>query len=80
MIRAHNNANILSLGARVVGEGLAIDIVEAYLNAAFEGGRHGTRVDMITALEADRQPRSLRKQVVSGKAGSHPARRSHHSS
>jgi len=51
MIRAHNNANILSLGARVVGEGLAIDIVEAYLNAEFEGGRHGTRVDMITALE-----------------------------
>ena len=51
MIRAHNNANILSIGARVVGEGLAIDIVEAYLNAEFEGGRHGTRVDMITALE-----------------------------
>ncbi len=52
MIRAHNDANMLSLGARVVGEGLAIDIVEAYLNAAFEGGRHGTRVDMITALES----------------------------
>ncbi len=52
MIRAHNDANMLSLGARVVGEGLAIDIVEAYLNAKFEGGRHGTRVDMITALES----------------------------
>jgi len=51
MIRQHNNANMLSLGARVVGEGLALDIVDAFLNATFEGGRHGTRVDMITALE-----------------------------
>lgn len=49
MIRAHNNANMLSIGARVVGEGLALDIVDAYLNAEFEGGRHATRVDMIEA-------------------------------
>lgn len=47
MIRAHNNANMLSIGARVVGEGLALEIVDAYLDAEFEGGRHGTRVDMI---------------------------------
>lgn len=52
MIRQHNDANMLSLGARVVGEGLALDIVDAFLNAEFEGGRHGTRVDMITAIEA----------------------------
>ena len=52
MIRQHNNANILSLGARVVGEGLALDIVEAFLSAEFEGGRHATRVDMIEAPEA----------------------------
>ena len=51
MIRQHNNANMLSLGARVIGEGLALDIVEAFLGAEFEGGRHATRVDMITALE-----------------------------
>ena len=51
MIRQHNDANMLSIGARVVGEGLALDIVDAFLNATFEGGRHGTRVDMITALE-----------------------------
>lgn len=51
MIRQHNDANMLSLGARVVGEGLALDIVDAFLDADFEGGRHGTRVDMITALE-----------------------------
>ncbi|MEO9574117.1 MAG: ribose 5-phosphate isomerase B [Tateyamaria sp.] len=47
MIRAHNNANMLSIGARVVGDALAIDIVDAFLKAEFEGGRHGTRVDMI---------------------------------
>ncbi len=47
MIRQHNNANMLSLGARVVGEGLALSIVDAFLGAEFEGGRHATRVDMI---------------------------------
>ncbi|NSY37822.1 ribose 5-phosphate isomerase B [Leisingera sp. ANG59] len=51
MIRAHNNANMLSIGARVVGEGLALEIVDAFLGTEFEGGRHGTRVDMIKALE-----------------------------
>jgi len=52
MIRQHNDANMLSLGVRVIGEGLALDIVDAFLAAEFEGGRHGTRVDMIVALEA----------------------------
>ncbi|MGJ5175990.1 ribose 5-phosphate isomerase B [Bradyrhizobium oligotrophicum] len=52
MIRQHNDANMLSIGARVVGEGLALDIVDAFLTADFEGGRHAARVDMITALEA----------------------------
>lgn len=47
MIRQHNDANMLSIGARVVGEGLALDIVDAFLNAEFEGGRHATRRDMI---------------------------------
>lgn len=51
MIRAHNDANMLALGARVVGEGLALDIVEAFLNTPFEGGRHAPRVEMIRALE-----------------------------
>ena len=50
MIRAHNDAQILSLGARVVGEGLALEIVEAFLSTEFEGGRHATRVDMIEPL------------------------------
>ncbi|MCB2135261.1 MAG: ribose 5-phosphate isomerase B [Rhodobacteraceae bacterium] len=51
MIRQHNDANMLSIGARVTGEGLALDIVDAFLSAEFEGGRHGTRVAMIEALE-----------------------------
>ncbi|WP_372571810.1 ribose 5-phosphate isomerase B [Ruegeria jejuensis] len=51
MIREHNDANMMSLGARVVGEGLALDIVDAFLATRFGGGRHATRVDMINALE-----------------------------
>ena len=51
MIRQHNNANMLSIGERVVGAGLALDLVDAFLSAEFEGGRHATRVDMIAALE-----------------------------
>jgi len=47
MIRAHNNAQMLSLGARVIGESLALEIVDAFLATEFEGGRHATRVDMI---------------------------------
>ena len=45
--RAHNNANILCLGARVVGEYLALDIVDIWLKTGFEGGRHKKRIDMI---------------------------------
>ena len=51
MIRQHNDANMLAIGARVVGEGLALDIVDAFLGAGFDGGRHGPRVAMIGALE-----------------------------
>ena len=51
MIRQHNDANMLALGARVVGEGLALDIVDAFLSAQFEGGRHTARVEMIGVVE-----------------------------
>jgi ribose 5-phosphate isomerase B len=51
MIRQHNDANMLSMGARVIGEGLALDLVDAFLTAEFEGGRHAPRVEMIKALE-----------------------------
>ena len=51
MIRRHNDANMLSIGARVVGEDLALEIVDAFLAAPFDGGRHAARVAMIEALE-----------------------------
>lgn len=47
MARAHNNANVLCLGARVVGTGLAADILQAFLQARFEAGRHQARVAKI---------------------------------
>ena len=49
--RAHNNANVLTLGARVIGEGLAENIVDIFLNSSFEGGRHARRIDKITETE-----------------------------
>ena len=51
MSRAHNNCNILALGARVVGAELAKMIVDTWLSTEFEGGRHQRRVDMIMDIE-----------------------------
>jgi ribose 5-phosphate isomerase B len=51
MSREHNDANVLALGARVLGVGLAVDIVDAWLNASFLGGRHKRRVDKFTEIE-----------------------------
>lgn len=48
--RAHNNANVLCLGERVIGEHLALDIVDIWLKTGFEGGRHKHRVDMIDGV------------------------------
>ncbi len=53
LIRQHNNANMISFGARIVGGELAKDIVKAFLEAEFMGGRHQTRIDMITAIEQE---------------------------
>jgi ribose 5-phosphate isomerase B len=49
--REHNNANILTMGERIVGPGLAIDIVDTFLRTEFEGDRHKRRIDKITELE-----------------------------
>ena len=49
--RQHNDANILCMGARVLGVGAATQVLSAWLGASFEGGRHQRRVDKITALE-----------------------------
>jgi ribose 5-phosphate isomerase B len=51
MTRMHNDANVLCIGARVIGAGLAKDIVDLFLSSEFEGGRHAVRVDMITDIE-----------------------------
>ena len=51
MTRAHKDANVLCMGARVIGSCLALDIVDAFLGAEFEGGRHKIRVDMFMAVE-----------------------------
>ena len=52
MTRAHNDANVLCFGARVVGEGLALDLVDAFLGAEFEGGeRHTARVNLLSDIE-----------------------------
>ncbi len=51
MTRMHNDANVLCLGARVIGAGLARDIVDLFTSTEFEGGRHATRVEMIARIE-----------------------------
>ena len=52
MTRVHNNANVLCMGARVIGQCLAEDVLDAFLGAEFEdGGRHRARVDMMTEIE-----------------------------
>ena len=51
MTKRHNNANMLAFGGRVTGPDLAKNILNAYINAEFEGGRHQTRIDKVMALE-----------------------------
>lgn len=53
MARQHNDANVLAMGARVIGRGLALEILEAWLGHGFEGGRHQRRVDLIGDMERD---------------------------
>lgn len=52
MARAHNDANVLSMGARVVGVGLAEEIVQLFLSTPFDGGRHARRVAQLAEIEA----------------------------
>lgn len=51
MCRRHNNANILSLGARVLGSGLALKIVDTFLDTPFDGGRHARRVELLDKIQ-----------------------------
>jgi len=54
--RTHNDANVLSLGARVVGLGLAEEVLRVWLETGFEGGRHQRRVDQLAAIERGELP------------------------
>lgn len=49
--RLHNNANVLCMGGRVVGKGLANELVDVFLDTGFEGGRHQRRIDQLTDIE-----------------------------
>ncbi len=52
MAKGHNDANVIALGARVIGKGVALMIIDTFLNSNFEGGRHNTRLGKIKDLEA----------------------------
>ena len=56
MTREHTAAHIIGIGARMVGEQTALDIVDAYLHASFEGGRHQQRVEKLASLETFGSP------------------------
>jgi ribose 5-phosphate isomerase B len=49
--RLHNNANVLCMGARITGSGLAVEMADVFLNTGFEGGRHQKRIDLIEKIE-----------------------------
>ena len=57
--RLHNDANVLSMGARVVGVGLAEEILATFLATEFEGGRHQRRVSMVMAIEEEEARRAV---------------------
>ena len=59
LARQHNDANVLSIGARVVGVGLADEIVDIFLSTDFEGGRHQRRVDQIADIETQEADRAV---------------------
>ncbi|KAA1039259.1 ribose 5-phosphate isomerase B [Macrococcus equipercicus] len=53
LTRQHNDSNVIAMGQRVIGEGLALMIIETWLNESFEGGRHQKRLDKLSRLEED---------------------------
>jgi ribose 5-phosphate isomerase B len=63
MSREHNNANVLTLGARILEEAEALRIVDTWLATTFAGGRHQKRVDKITALEREEATHSIREEA-----------------
>jgi RpiB/LacA/LacB family sugar-phosphate isomerase len=60
--RAHNDANVLCVGARLVSEAEAFSIVDAWLDTEFEGGRHARRVEKIAALEMEEARQRIKQE------------------
>ena len=58
LARFHNDANVLSLGARIIGDDVALAIVDVFLGTGFEGGRHVQRLAEVSAIEEDERRRS----------------------
>ena len=71
LARQHNNANILSLGARILAPTLANDIVDTFLTSAFEGGRHQARLDEVAAIEVEESRAWAARQGLLPGAGDH---------
>ena len=57
LARRHNDANLMSLGARVTAEELALELVDVFVSTPFDGGRHQRRVDQLAAIEAEESAR-----------------------
>ncbi|HLN06716.1 MAG TPA: ribose 5-phosphate isomerase B [Acidimicrobiales bacterium] len=70
--RRHNDANLLSIGARIVAPELALDIVDVFLSTEFDGGRHTRRLEEITQIEAE-EARSWALDAATGPRGHDPA-------
>ncbi|MEG0874414.1 MAG: ribose 5-phosphate isomerase B [Clostridiales bacterium] len=51
LAREHNDANVLAMGARIIGEAMALEIVETFLHTEFKGGRHQKRIDLLSAMD-----------------------------
>lgn len=60
LARQHNDANVVSLGGRLLGETLALAIVEVFLSTPFEGGRHARRIEQLASIEQDEAQRGPR--------------------
>jgi ribose 5-phosphate isomerase B len=56
LTRAHNDANVLALGARIIGEEVALDILGAFLSTPYEGGRHDRRLAKLTPMKTESAP------------------------
>ncbi len=57
LCRQHNDANVICLGARIIGEGVACDAIDAFLSASFEGGRHTGRIEKMAEIERSEKAR-----------------------